>query len=504
MLIYVELMSASVSSVILQGLKPIQVKVEVASTRGIPKVVVIGLATRVVVEARQRILTALKNNNIKLKSCRTVINLTPPDVPKKQAYLDLAMIAGLLNSYGLTSFNEQDAFIGELGLDGSVRAVAGCLGLVLALKELGLKRVFVPVDNFANLKVINDLRLVPIKHLKELFKEKHHGFYTQAGQYSIQLVKPEVLLDDLVCSERLKRVLQIVAAGRHHLLMTGPPGGGKTLLAQALGSILPPLAYQESLAVSQIHSLFFGQDRLITLPVLRQPHHTISLTGLIGGGSQLNSGEITLAHHGILFLDEINLFKTEVIEALRQPLETGQINLNRMGQEVKYPASFTLVAAQNPCPCGYYGTEIKACACTPWKRQRHQQKLSGAIKDRIDLFVDVPMIKTVNLLASPPTVKKVEAIEDKIIIAREIQTQRYESATVKFNGQLTTKQIKKYIHLNYACQQLLSLASDKFKLSNRAVFKVIKIARTTADLDQQNTVSPENITEALSYRQRIS
>ena len=495
-------MSSSVSSVILQGLKPIRVKVEVASTRGVPKVVVIGLATRVVVEARQRILTALKNNNIKLKSCRTIINLTPPDVPKKQAYLDLAMMAGLLNSYGLTDFDEQDAFIGELGLDGSVRAVSGCLGLALAIKELGLRRVFVPHDNFVNLKVINNFRLVPIKHLNELFKKRHRSFYTQAGQYGVQPPQSTVLLEDLVCSERLKRVVQIVAAGRHHLLMTGPPGSGKTLIAQALGSILPPLAYQESLTVSQIYSLFSGQDKLITLPVLRQPHHTISLTGLIGGGSQLNLGEITLAHRGILFLDEINLFKTEVIEALRQPLEAGKINLNRMGQEIEYPASFTLVAAQNPCPCGYYGTEIKPCGCTPWKRQRYQQKLSGAIKDRIDLFVNIPMIKTDNLLAPSSTAKKVEAIKDKIIAARKIQTQRYERMTVKFNGRLITKQIKKYIHLNYACQQLLSMASDKLKLSNRAVFKVIKIARTIADLDQQQAVSPENITEALSYRQR--
>ncbi len=495
-------------SIIVKGLKPISVEIEVKTSRGVPKIIMIGMARRVIREAKQRILSSLKSADIKLKSCRTIINLTPVDEPKNDSHLELAILAALLNNYGLLNIQSKTCFLGQLGLDGVIKTVRHVFALVCLAKKLGFQKIFLAQDDIERVSMIDDLELIGISHIKQLLTGNWSVTKSKANYYNLTPPKYDIDLSDLVGHQQAKRVLTVAAAGRHHLWMVGPPGGGKTLMAQVLRSLLPPLTYQQMLAVKSLYSLkgYERPDRQLLAPPWQDPHHQITAAKLLGGGRPVSPGLITLAHDGILFLDEINLFERRVIESLRQPLENGKIRIDRSGQSQIFPADFVLVAASNPCPCGYYGTNIRPCHCSLNQRRRFQQKVSGAIKDRIDLFLAVSSLKVDQILSRKKSTKReqqnLNSRQEKIKVARKIQQQRYQNLAANCNGQLTGPEIKQYVYVGDNCQQILSRAQSKLQMSNRGIFKTIKVARTIADLATSTQIKKEHIQEALNYRQR--
>lgn len=500
-------MRANVSSIILQGLNPIRVEVEVLTTKGIPKLIITGLADRVISESKERIFSCLKSNQIKIKSCRTVVNLFPSGIPKKDDHLELSILVALLKSYGIHSLNtitSQDCFIGSLGLNGDIKPVKKIFALVAFAAEKGFSRVFVPAQNLSQVININNIQIIALGNLKQLLKNNWRSQKTTAAEYALKPLTLEATINDLIGNDQAKRILQISAAGQHHLLLTGPPGTGKTLMARSMLSILPPLSYPESIEVSKVYSAVFDDRILSSTPPFREPHFRLSPSAFIGGGLKLSPGEISLSHLGVLFLDEFNSFKNENLDCLKEPMESGLIKINQLGLSVKYPANFILIAAQNPCPCGFYGSQDKACQCSPWQRKRYQEKISGSILDRIDLFFQTDLSKNQFVLTKEHSLFNLETIREKITAARDSQRQRYQHLPVSANAKLTGLQVKKLIYLNNDCTRFLEKAVDSFQLSSRSIFKTIKVARTIADLDGVRLVEREHLIEALSYRYRLS
>ena len=500
-------MRANVSSIILQGLKPIKVEVEVLTTKGIPKLIITGLADRVISESKERILSCLKSNKIKIKSCRTVVNLFPSGIPKRDEHLELSILIALLKSYEIypfDTFTTQDCFIGSLGLNGAIKPVKKIFALVAFAAENGFRRVFIPAQNFSQVKNINNIQIIALDSLKQLLKNNWRSQKTTAAEYVLKPLTLEVTINDLIGNEQVKRILQISAAGQHHLLLTGPPGTGKTLMAKSILSILPSLSYAESIEVSKVYSAVFDERILTSTPPFREPHFRLSPSAFIGGGLNLSPGEISLSHLGVLFLDEVSSFKNENLDCLKEPMESGLIKINQLGLSVKYPANFILIAAQNPCPCGFYGSQVKACQCSPWQRKRYQDRISGSILDRIDLFFQTDLSKNKFILTKKHSFSNLDTIQNKITAARESQRQRYKHLPVRTNAKLTGSQVKKLIYLNNDCVRFLEKATNSFQLSSRSIFKTIKVARTIADLDGASLVKREHLMEALSYRCRLS
>lgn len=473
--------------------------------RGIPKLIVTGLAQRVISEAKERILASLRVNQIPVKSCRTIINLFPSDLPKKDNHLELALLVDLLKSYAVNSLrtiNDQDCFIGSLGLDGSIKSVKKSFALVASAQELGFKRIFVPESNLSELYYFKELQIIPLNNVKQLLTQQWQPYQNKSNSSRFQPQKLAVSINQLLGNQEVKRLLTIVAAGAHHLLLTGPPGSGKTLIAQSLLSLLPELVDNEAIEVARIHSAVTDEKSFTNTPPFRTPHYRISPTAMAGGGIDLKPGEMTLAHRGILFLDELNLFNEDSLNCLREPMETGLIQLNNLGISVQYPANFTLIAANNPCPCGFYGSQLKTCSCNPWIRERYQQKIPQAILDRIDLFYQTSINPKNFILDHDVSHDNLTEIKNKISLARKIQQHRYQHCNCSTNSQLTGAQVKELIYLNKSCCLLLKKASHSLKLSHRALFKIIKVARTIADLAAASEITQVHIVEALGYRQR--
>jgi magnesium chelatase family protein len=518
-------MVAKINSAQIVGLKTDIIEVEVDINRGLQSFSIVGLPDKAIAEAKDRINSAIKNSGFKAPqkgNKKVIVSLAPANLRKEGSSFDIAIALGYLLAAGEIKFEpKKKLFVGELALDGSLRPVAGALLIAQKAKEKGFAEVYLPAENAGEAALIRGLTIYPCTSLREitnhlLAQKPARQSLNEIGEaYELRQITPaqetKVVINErdyafdfaeVRGQQTAKRGLEIAAAGGHNVAMYGPPGTGKTMLARAFTAIMPPLGIDEIIEVTGIHSAGgVLTEEFITHPPFRSPHHTSSYVSLVGGGTWPKPGEITMAHRGVLFLDEFPEFDKKVIESLRQPLEDRVISVARARSSIIFPASFILVAALNPCPCGFKGSRIKECTCTQSQIQKYSRKVSGPIIDRIDIWLDVPQINHEELSSQKPSGEPSQKIRERVLVARKIQNKRFEDIkTVSTNGEMGVKEIKKYAPLSDSSSKLLNDSAKRLNLSARAYHRIIKLARTIADLANSAQIKDEHLLEALQYR----
>lgn len=503
-------MISKLSSAALFGIEAFLVEVEVDVANGLPSFNIVGLPDTAVQESRERVRSALKNSEYQFPMQRITVNLAPADVKKEGPALDLPIAVGTLIANNQLQSNSIKDFIivGELSLNGNIRPINGVLSIALMAKENGITKIIVPQENAIEAGIVDDINIYPASNLRQVVRflnneeniDPYHldkeSIISNGKNYSVDF-------SDVKGQHQAKRALEVAVAGGHNVIMVGPPGSGKTMLAKRLPTIMPGVTLEESIEITRLYSIskyINLNNPIITNRPFRAPHHTISNIGLIGGGTFPKPGEISLAHNGVLFLDELPEFSRSALESLRQPVENGNVTISRALRSVTYLSRFMLVAAANPCPCGYFGDSAKQCTCTPYQIQKYKAKISGPLLDRIDIQIEVPRLDYKELVRSKGVSESSIEIRKRIEKSRTIQLNRFKDRNIYSNAQMNRKDIEKYCSLSKEACILLSSAMEKLKFSARAYDKILKLSRTIADLDKIEEIQTSHIAEAIQYR----
>ncbi|MGN1043127.1 MAG: YifB family Mg chelatase-like AAA ATPase [Christensenellales bacterium] len=500
-------MFTTIKSFALDGISGYPVDVEVCAQKGLPSLDMVGLAAGAVKEAKERMRSAIKNSGFDFGSYHTVINLAPADVKKDGSALDLAIAVGYLTSTGSVPYKRcgEYVFLGELGLDGALRKINGVMPIIISALQSGLKKFVIPYGNAKEASFVADAEVYALRSLTDVvnlligmdIKPVQKAEFDNVSDFVC-----EVDMADIKGQSMAKRALEIAVSGAHNMLMCGSPGTGKTMLAKCVTGIMPAMTFEEAIEVTKIHSvsgLINEEEGIISRRPFRSPHHTASLPSITGGGRNANPGEVSLAHNGVLFLDEMPEYPRKTLEALRQPLEDGVITVSRINRTVEYPADFMLIASMNPCPCGYYGSSVKKCTCTPREILNYVSKISGPLLDRIDIYVTVDNVEY-GEFRSRRTPESSATVRERVERAREIQRKRFADYGIYTNAQMNNSLIKKFCVLDDESETMLGRVFSKHNLSPRATTRILKTARTIADLSGGDRITYDDLAEAIQYK----